>query len=263
LTAILETSEFTRRFGGLVAVDAVSMSVAPGEIRGLIGPNGAGKTTMLNLIGGFMKPSAGHITLEGADVTGLRSDRLASLGIRRTFQNLKLFADLTVLQNVLIGAHTDARSGVFDAIVGTGRHRREEQQMAAAGMAALATVGLQEQAHASAGLLAYGHRRLLEIARAIVAKPKVLLLDEPAAGLNPTEALQLVELIRKINAGGVTVVLVEHHMDVIMSVCSRITVLNYGKKLAEGSPDEIRGNEQVIEAYLGRAGLEERLAAYA
>jgi ABC-type branched-subunit amino acid transport system ATPase component len=168
-----------------------------------------------------------------------------------------------VLQNVLIGAHTDARSGVFDAIVGTGRHRREEQQMATAGMAALATVGLQEQAHASAGLLAYGHRRLLEIARAIVAKPKVLLLDEPAAGLNPTEALQLVELIRKINAGGVTVVLVEHHMDVIMSVCSRITVLNYGKKLAEGSPDEIRGNEQVIEAYLGRAGLEERLAAYA
>ena len=161
----------------------------------------------------------------------------------------------------MIGAHTDARSGVFDAMIGTPRHRREERDMENAARSALAMVGLESQTDTMAGSLAYGHRRLLEIARAIVAKPKVLLLDEPAAGLNPTEAGQLVALIRKINASGVTVVLVEHHMDVIMSVCSRITVLNYGQKLAEGSPDDIRGDERVIEAYLGRPGLEERLAA--
>jgi len=263
MSPLLETRDITRRFGGLVAVDQVSLGIEQGEIRGLIGPNGAGKTTLLNLISGLTPSSSGQILLEGKDITALRSDRLAGLGVRRTFQNLKLFADLTVLQNVLIGAHAGSRSGVFDAILGTARHRREEQEMEQAARAALDVVGLRDQADTGASSLAYGHRRLLEIARAIVARPKLLLLDEPAAGLNPTEAANLVELIRRISASGATVVLVEHHMDVIMSVCTRITVLNYGRKLAEGTPDEVRADERVVEAYLGHAGLEERLAAYA
>ncbi len=260
---LLGITDFTRRFGGLVAVDGVTTDVEDQEIRGLIGPNGAGKTTLLNLISGLMPPSAGSIRLAGREITGLRADRLAALGIRRTFQNLKLFAELTVLQNILVGLHAETRSGVFDAILGTARHRREERAMDDRGREALAVVGLASHADLPASSLAYGHRRLLEIARAIVARPRLLLLDEPAQGLNPTEAMNLVTLIRRINASGVTVILVEHHMDVIMSTCSRITVLNHGQKLAEGTPAEIRRNEQVVEAYLGRGGLEERLQANA
>jgi branched-chain amino acid transport system ATP-binding protein len=263
MNALLEIEGLVRRFGGLTAVDDVSTSIAPGEIRGLIGPNGAGKTTTLNLISGMTAPSAGHMRLEGNDVTGLRADRLAALGVRRTFQNLKLFGELTVLQNVMVGLHSRGRAGVIDAMLGTGRHRREEREMEEQSLVALATVGLAERSGVFAASLAYGHRRLLEIARAIVASPKLLLLDEPAAGLNPTEAAALVELIRRINANGVTIVLVEHQMEVIMTACSRITVLNYGQKLAEGSPDEIRGDERVIEAYLGRPGIEQRIAGHA
>jgi len=248
MRALLSLDRLTRRFGGVTAVDSVSMNVERGEIRGLIGPNGAGKTTTLNLISGLTAPTSG---------------RLAARGVRRTFQNLKLFTELTVLQNVMIGLHTNGKSGVFEAILATGEQRREEEMMHRDSLAALETVGLVDQADRPASALAYGHRRLLEIARAIVARPTLLLLDEPAAGVNPTEAEALVALIRRINAQGVTVVLVEHHMDVIMAACSRITVLNYGQKLAEGTPAEIRANESVIEAYLGRAGFEERIVAYA
>jgi branched-chain amino acid transport system ATP-binding protein len=263
MTALLDLDLLTRRFGGITAVDAVSMRVETGEIRGLIGPNGAGKTTTLDLISGLTAPTAGRMMLAGADVTGEPAHRLAARGIRRTFQNLKLFTELTVLQNVMIGLHANGRSGVLAAIIATGKQRREEQMMGRESLAALEVVGLADQADRPASALAYGHRRLLEIARAIVARPILLLLDEPAAGLNPSEAETLVALIRRINAQGVTVVLVEHHMDVIMAACSRITVLNYGRKLAEGTPAEIRGSEGVIEAYLGRAGFEERIAAYA
>lgn len=263
MTAILEIQALTRRFGGLTAVDSVSMSVEAGEIRGLIGPNGAGKTTTLNLISGLTRPTAGRMMMGGVDVTGRRADHLAALGIRRTFQNLKLFSELTVLQNVMVGLHTSGRSGVFDAILGSRRQRREEEMMVAESMSALEIVGLADSADRPASDLAYGHRRLLELARAIVAKPVLLLLDEPAAGLNSSEAASLVQLIRRINTQGVTMVLVEHHMDVIMAACSRITVLNYGQKLAEGTPAEIRSNELVIEAYLGRPGLEDRIAGYA
>ncbi len=263
MTALLALDRLTRRFGGVTAVDSVSMNVQGGEIRGLIGPNGAGKTTTLNLISGLTAPTSGRMTFVEQDVTGLPPHRLAARGVRRTFQNLKLFTELTVLQNVMIGLHTYGKSGVFEAILATGKQRREEEMMHRDSLTALETVGLVDQAGRPASALAYGHRRLLEIARAIVARPTLLLLDEPAAGLNPAEAEALVALIRRINAQGVTMVLVEHHMDVIMAACSHITVLNYGQKLAEGTPAEIRANESVIEAYLGRAGFEERIVAYA
>jgi branched-chain amino acid transport system ATP-binding protein len=263
MTALLALDRLTRRFGGVTAVDSVSMNVEGGEIRGLIGPNGAGKTTMLNLISGLTAPTSGRMMLVEQDVTSEPAHRLAQSGVRRTFQNLKLFTELTVLQNVMIGLHSNGKSGVFEAILATGKQRREEEMMHRDSLAALETVGLVDQADRPASALAYGHRRLLEIARAIVARPTLLLLDEPAAGLNPAEAEALVALIRQINAQGVTVVLVEHHMDVIMAACSRITVLNYGQKLAEGTPAEIRANESVIEAYLGRAGFEERIVAHA
>jgi branched-chain amino acid transport system ATP-binding protein len=263
MTALLEIDQLTRRFGGITAVDSVSMSVDAGEIRGLIGPNGAGKTTMLNLISGLTAPTSGRISLAEKNMTREPAYRVAASGVRRTFQNLKLFTELTVLQNVMIGLHAKGKSGVFEAILTTAQQRREEEMMHRESMAALEIVGLADQADRQASALAYGHRRLLEIARAIVARPILLLLDEPAAGLNPTEAEALVALIRRINEQGVTIVLVEHHMDVIMAACSRITVLNYGQKLAEGAPAEIRANESVIEAYLGRAGFEERIAGHA
>jgi branched-chain amino acid transport system ATP-binding protein len=261
MSALLTLDLLTRRFGGIMAVDALSMQVEDGEIRGLIGPNGAGKTTTLDLISGLIPPTSGRMALEQTNVTGEPAHRLAKRGIRRTFQNLKLFAELTVLQNVMIGLHVQGTSGVLQAIMAPGKQRREEQMMVGESVAALETVGLAGQAGLPASALAYGHRRLLEIARAIVARPILLLLDEPAAGLNASETETLIGLIRRINAQGVTVLLVEHHMDVIMASCSRITVLNYGQKLAEGTPLEIRTNESVIAAYLGRPGFEERIAS--
>jgi branched-chain amino acid transport system ATP-binding protein len=263
MTALLQLNGLTRRFAGLTAVDDVSTSIAAGEIRGLIGPNGAGKTTLLNLIGGLIAPSGGAIAFGDEDVTAAAAHRRAAMGMRRTFQNLKLFETLSSLQNVLIGLHADGTSGVLGAVFRTPATMREERALRARAEAALDLVGLADVAQLPAAALPYGHKRLLEIARAVVAKPRLLLLDEPAAGLNPTEAASLVELVRRLGASGITILLVEHHMDVIMSACSRITVLNYGKLLAEGSPAEIQDNPEVIEAYLGRPGLEERLAAYA
>jgi branched-chain amino acid transport system ATP-binding protein len=249
---LLEARGVTRRFGGLVAVDRVDLAVRRGSVHGLIGPNGAGKTTLLNLIAGAYRPSSGALRFGARDITRDSPGTRARAGIRRTFQNLKLFGEMTALENVAIGLHAATRSGFFDAVLGTPRLRTEERGIHEASMEALRFVGLAGIAPARAAALAYGHRRLLEIARAIVARPALLLLDEPAAGLNVTEAAHVSELIARIRAAGTTVILVEHHMDVVMGVSDEITVLNYGRRLAHGAPAQIQEDAGVIEAYLGR-----------
>jgi branched-chain amino acid transport system ATP-binding protein len=260
---VLEILDVTRRFEGLVAVDSVTTRIIAGEIRGVIGPNGAGKTTLLNLIGGQLSPTSGRILLNGNEVNGLRADRRAALGLSRTFQNLKLFREMTVLENVMVGLHAVTRAEVTQAVLRTPSQRREEARMIEESRRALALVGLTDYADASAASLAYGHRRLLEIARAIVSRPQVLLLDEPAAGLNGAEAADLVGLIERISAEGATIILVEHHMDVVMASSHKISVLNYGRLLAEGSPEEIQNHPDVIEAYLGRGDLYGQLISHA
>jgi branched-chain amino acid transport system ATP-binding protein len=257
VTALLQASSLSRRFGGLVAVDAVNITIEEGEVRGLIGPNGAGKTTLLNLIGGQIAPSSGRLLFGGRELSRERPDRRAALGVRRTFQNLRLFREMTVLENVMVGLHASTHAEALAALLRTPRQRTEERWMAEESARALALVGLADRANDVASALAYGHRRLLEIARAIVAGPRLLLLDEPAAGLNATESAQFVGLVRKIAGGGVAIILVEHHMDVVMSACTHITVLNYGRLLAEGSPAEIRKNPDVLDAYLGYGALED------
>ena len=249
---LLEARRITRRFGGLVAVDDGDIAVREGTIHGLIGPNGAGKTTLLNLIAGVFPATTGALQFRGSDITRSAAAERARGGIRRTFQNLKLFHDMTALENTSIGVHAETRAGMFDAVVHSPRHRREERDIVARAAAALDFVGLAAFAHARASTLAYGHRRLLEIARAIVARPALLLLDEPAAGLNKTEAVSLTGLIRRIRDAGTTILLVEHHMDVVMSVCDEITALNHGRRLAHGRPAQIQDDAAVIEAYLGR-----------
>ena len=253
MTAPLVTAQaVSRRFGGITAVDSVDLAVQAGTIHGLIGPNGAGKTTLLNLIAGIFAASAGRLLFAGTDITDWPAARRARAGIRRTFQNLKLFRDMSAVDNVAVGMHTETRGGLLSALVRGARHRREEARIMERSHEALAFVGLAAHAHARAATLAYGHRRLLEIARAIVARPALLLLDEPAAGLNRAEAEQLTGLIARIRARGSTIVLVEHHMDVVMRVCDEVTVLNYGRLLAHGTPAAIQDDAAVIEAYLGR-----------
>jgi branched-chain amino acid transport system ATP-binding protein len=251
MSAILEIKGLTRRFGGLVAVNSVSVEVARGQVHGLIGPNGAGKTTLLNLIGGQTSPSEGRIVYNGRPIGHLSVEKRASVGIRRTFQNIKLFRDMSVLDNVKVGLHLSGRAEIFRSIFRTSSQRFEERELEQKAMVALCVVGLENVAHLPASSLAYGHRRLLEIARALAAEPELILLDEPAAGLNPTEAASLADLIPRFAQRGIAVVLVEHHMDVVMRVCHRITVLNHGRLLAEGSPEEIQQHPDVIAAYLG------------
>lgn len=263
MSTLLAIENLVKRFGGLTATDDISLSVEAGEVRGVIGPNGAGKTTLLNLIGGASPPTIGAIKFDGTDISALSTHKRAALGIGRTFQNLKLFDGMSVLRNVMVGSHLRGKAGVFGAIFRLSSAAAEERRLHDEALKVLDAVGLLAQAEVTASSLSYGQKRLLEIARAMASKPRLLLLDEPAAGLNPTEAVGLTQLIKRISASGVTIILVEHHMEVIMAACSRMSVLNYGKLLAEGAPHEIQNSEQVIEAYLGRPGLEERLAAYA
>jgi len=250
--AILETTGLTRMFGGLSAVDELDLSVEEGEIRGLIGPNGSGKTTALNLITGYIKPTRGMVRYQGSDVSGEQPHELARLGLVRTFQITTLFENLTVRDNVVHGSHLNNHTSLMGALTRSKRYRRQTAEIEDRVRELLAFVGLGERIDAVARDLSAGEHRYLEIAIALAAKPKVLLLDEPATGLNPEEAAYLMNLIRTLRSQGVTVLLVEHNMRLITNICTRITVLNFGAKIAEGTPEEIVGNPDVITAYLGK-----------
>ena len=251
MAALLEVQHISKHFGGLKATDDISMQVEQEEILGIIGPNGAGKTTFFNLITGTYRLTSGKILFDGKDVTNYTPEKMAKLGMARTFQNIKLFKFLSVLENVKVGFHIQTSTGMVDSILHTKRYRNDEALANEKGMEILRRVGLANQAALLAGNLPYGWQRRLEIARAMALSPKILLLDEPAAGMNPSETAELMGFIRTLRDDGITVVVIEHDMKFMMNLCDRIVVINYGKKLAEGTPAEVTRNEQVIEAYLG------------
>lgn len=248
---LLQLSGVSRSFGGVRAVDEVSFDVAGGTVHGLIGPNGAGKTTVLNLISGLMPLTAGTIRLGGARINRLPPHRIAAAGVGRTFQSIRLFPMMTAIDNVLAGAHTRRRASTPAFLAFLPAAREEERQQRIAAAALLARVGLAGRARHQARALAYGEQRRLEIARALAGEPRLLLLDEPAAGMPHAEIGDLAALIRAIALGGQTVLLVEHNMELVMSVCDRITVLDFGRVIAEGTPHEVSGHPAVIAAYLG------------
>ena len=256
---LLDLRGLTRRYAGLVAVDGVDMQVQPGGVHAVIGPNGAGKTTLFNLVSGLVVPSAGRIVLDGQDVTALPPDRRAALGLGRTFQNIRVFTGMTVLENALTGLHARLRSGLLGAALRLPGFRAEERGAVQQARAALDLVGLADKAEWRAGALSYGDQRRLEIARAMAPGPRLLLLDEPAAGMNPAETAVLATLVRSLR-GRTTVLLVEHDMGFVMDISDRVTVLNFGRLICEGAPAQVRAEPAVIEAYLGHK-VAARLAA--
>lgn len=252
MAALLETRDVTIRFGGLVAVNLLNIEVKKGEIIAIIGPNGAGKTTAFNLITGVYEPTEGNILLNGEKINGRRPDEIAKLGIARTFQNIRLFKDLTVLENVLIATHLNVKTDLLSAVLRLPHARKEEKEMIKFAEFLLEETGLLEHKDDIASSLPYGLQRRLEIARALATKPKLLLLDEPAAGMNPKESADLAEFIREIrDKFALTIILIEHHMQLVMDISDRIYVLEYGRTIAKGVPAEIQANPAVIKVYLG------------
>ncbi len=250
--ALLEIEGLTKRFGGLVAVNRFTTSVAEHELVGLIGPNGAGKTTVFNLVTGMYVPSEGSIRFEGREIGGRKPHQVYGLGIARTFQNIRLFKQLTTLDNIRVAYHHKGEAGVVDSVLRTPRFRREEKHVTERALELLGTLGLEDRRDELAANLPYGEQRRLEIARALVAEPKLLLLDEPAAGMNPTEVGQLMELIREVKEQfRLTVFLIEHQMRVVMGVCERVVVMEFGEIICTGKPEQVQCDPKVVEAYLG------------
>ena len=250
-TTLLDVRSLGCRFGGLQAIADLDFSVRDGEIKSIIGPNGAGKTTLFNMISGVTAPSGGQILLSGEPIEPLPAFQRAQRGLSRTFQNLQIFKDMTVLENVLVGCHTRSNSGTAQAILRTPRSRAEEEAIRDRSQALLAKLGLSERAHEPAAALSFGESKLLEIARALAAAPRLLLLDEPAAGLSEDAALRVGAFIRELNRDGLTIVLVEHNMGLVMKISHSILVLDHGRKIAEGPPAAVRNDPAVLAAYLG------------
>ncbi|MGE5189145.1 MAG: ABC transporter ATP-binding protein [Gemmatimonadota bacterium] len=257
---ILETRALSKHFGGIRAVDELDLSLAGGELVGLIGPNGSGKTTVFNLVTGIYAPDAGSVSFDGRDIGGLPPHRINRLGIARTFQNIRIFRNLSVLDNVKVARHALAAYGPVAAVCRTGRFRAGETGMTEECGELLEIFSLRDRRHEVAGNLPYGDQRKLEIARALASRPRVLLLDEPAAGMNPFEVARLKKLILDIRERfGLTILLIEHRMSLVMEICERIAVMDFGRLIAQGRAAEIRGNPRVVEAYLGRETLPEEM----